>query len=110
MPELVHTLPSTTHRALGTQVIGKSLVDSLSEIQYFRADIENERPLTWTDLKENLFVVAFFPFRTPVPDRIHEPVQTLKIYRAPGACFLMKLISEAGTTPGLAPGPGVHSA
>jgi hypothetical protein len=60
-------------------------------------------PACTTILFENaLFVVAFFPFSNPVPARIQDPLHTVKMYFAPGACCFRNSMSDGSIVP-----PGV---
>ena len=53
-------------------------------------------------MKYALFVVAFFPSNNPVPARIQDPVHTVKMYLAPGACFLRNSMRDGSTASGVA--------
>jgi hypothetical protein len=61
-------------------------------------------------VKAALFVVAFFPFKIPVFAKNHEPVQTLMMYLAPGACPLRNSTMESATfcKAAYAPAPHAH--
>jgi hypothetical protein len=53
-------------------------------------------------LNNLLFVVAFFPFSSPVPARIQDPLHTVRMYLAPGACLLRNPMSDGSTASGAA--------
>lgn len=48
-------------------------------------------------LKIALFVVAFFPSRNPAFAKIHDPVHTVKMYVAFGACFRTNSVKDGST-------------
>ena len=55
---------------------------------------------TTTIVKYDLFVVAFRPFNNPVPARIQDPTHIVRMYFAPGPCFLMNSKSDGSTVSG----------
>ena len=54
--------------------------------------------MTMTPLKAALLVVAFLPFKIPAFAKNHDPVQTLKMYFAPGLCSFRNWMIASGAS------------
>ncbi len=99
-PELDQIFLSSvaTHRALAIQVMGRSLVSSY-KTHWIKGVWVSYSTLTLIILNISLFVVARFPSNSPVLDKIHDPVQTVRMCLAFGPCLFKKFIRLCSALP-----------